>query len=318
MRPPSARVATAVVALLGAVALTACDVRTEVAIDVEESGAGRVTVAVGLDGDAVTRLPSLDTLVLTDDLAAAGWLVTGPDRDSDGFTWYRAGKPFETPEEATAIMAEISGPDGPFRDFVLGRERELGRTLLDVAGTVDLTGGLSTFSDAALAQSLEGQPLGEPVEQIEARLGERVAEVFSFELIVRMPGDVESNAPPADAEDDGDEAGSEAGEAEAGEAVWRPSLADTTPTAVQASSEVWRRNTVVATVVAVAGFVLLLVWMLSRLVTGRRRRRNATAATTPVHLPRPLPRRKPPQPPQAPRAPSQVAVTPHPYTCSHG
>ena len=237
----------------------ACDVRTEVLVDVEESGAGSVTVSVGLDADAVARLPDLDELVLMDDLDTAGWRVTGPDRDAGGTTWIRVEKSFATPEEGTAILTEISGPDGPFRDFVITRERELARTRLGLDGSIDLTGGLSVFSDAALAQSLEGQPLGEPIEQIEARLGEGVAEVFSFELAVRMPNDVESNAP----------AGAE------GEAVWAPGLADTAPTEVEASSEVWRRNSVVAIVVAAAALVLLLAWLV---VTLTRRRHHPPAS----------------------------------------
>ncbi len=255
----------------------ACDVRTEVLVDIEESGAGTVTVSVGLDADAVRRLPSLTDLVMVDDLAAGGWAVTVPGRDADGMTWYRASKPFDTPEEATAILAEISGPTGPFRDFTLTRERALARTRLALEGTVDLTGGLGAFSDAALAQSLEGQPLGEPIEQIEARQGEGVADVFSFELAVRMPGDVESNAPAgsdgsngSDDSNDSDGSGSEA--------VWSPSLADTAPTEVEASSEVWRRTTVIAIVVGAAALMLLLAWLVIRLPTRSRARRRADPA----------------------------------------
>jgi hypothetical protein len=251
-------------AVLGLLVLAACDVRTEVVVDVDESGAGVVTVAVGLDPDAVDRLPSLDDLVLVDDLDEAGWTVTGPDRDGDGTTWYRAEKRFATPEEATAILAEISGPDGPFRDLTLGRELAIARTRFEFTGTVDLTGGIAAFSDAALAQSLEGHPLGEPIEAIEARLGEAAADVFSFELTVRMPGDVDSNAPPSD-------------DASTSEAVWAPSLADTSPTEVAASSEVWRSTTLIALGVGIAALALLLAWTVAQLVMRRRRRAEADA-----------------------------------------
>ncbi|MGH9117780.1 MAG: hypothetical protein ACRD0A_07845 [Acidimicrobiales bacterium] len=230
--------------------VAACDVTTEVLVDVEESGAGTVTVSVGLDADAVARVPDLDDLVLVDDLAAAGWTVAGPARDAGGTTWIRAEKSFATPEQANAILSEISGPNGPFRGFALTRERALARTRIGIDGTIDLTGGLSVFSDAALAQSLEGQPLGEPIEQIEARLGEGVADVFSFELAVRLPGEVESNA---------------AVSGDAGGAVWAPSLADTAPTEVEASSEVVRRTTVLAIVAGGTALVLLLAWLVIRL-----------------------------------------------------
>jgi hypothetical protein len=59
---------------------TACQVRTTVAVDVAKDGSGTVTVAVGLDADALGRVPDLDDdgrsttadltgLVRTDELA---------------------------------------------------------------------------------------------------------------------------------------------------------------------------------------------------------------------------------------------------------
>ena len=245
-----------------ALGLTGCDVRTEVLVDVDEAGSGTVTVSAGLDADAVDRLPSLDDLVMVDDLDDAGWSVTGPDRDDDGITWIRAEKGFASPDEANAILADISGPEGPFRDLTLSREMALARTRLEFDGTVDLTGGLTAFSDAALTQSLEGHPLGETVEQIEARLGEPMADVFSFELVVRMPGDVDSNAPSEDGRT----------------AVWSPSLSDTAPTDVTASTEVWRPTTVIAVAVGALALILLLVWLVVWIV-GRRRRRRADRET---------------------------------------
>lgn len=235
-----------VLVVLGA----ACEVRTEVTIEVDEAGAGTVMVAVGLDADAVSRLPGLSDLVRVQDLEDAGWTMSGPDRDDDGMRWFRAEKPFATAEEATAILAEISGPDGPFRDLEVTRERAFGRTDLRFDGTVDLTGGLVAFSDAALAQSLEGQPLGEPIEQVERRLGATAAEVFRFQLAVRMPGDIESNAAAGDEE---------------GAATWRPSLADPAPTEVRASSRVLRRGSILAAAVAAAAVVLLAIWFAVRL-----------------------------------------------------
>jgi hypothetical protein len=249
--------------------LAACDVRTEVLVDVNERGAGTVTVSVGLDADAVDRLPSLDDLVMTDDLHDAGWTVTGPDRDDSGTTWFRAEKRFATPEAANAILAEISGPDGPFHDLTLSRELSMARTRLEFDGAVDLTGGLTVFSDAALAQSLEGIPLGEPVEQIEQRVGEPLADVFSFRLVLRMPGDVESNARPTggDGGDGGGEGGGGGGD---GVAVWTPSLADTTPTDVAASTEVWRSTTLVAIAIGAGALVLLAAWLVLRLAPPER------------------------------------------------
>ena len=76
---------------------------------------GVVTVAVGLDADAVERCRRLEEQLRLDDLVATGWEITGPTEEADGFTWIRASKPFATPEEAGRVLAEVSGEDGPFQ-----------------------------------------------------------------------------------------------------------------------------------------------------------------------------------------------------------
>jgi hypothetical protein len=254
-----------VLGLVGVLA-AACEVRTEVSVDVRESGSGMVEVAVGLDADAVERLPDLDSLVRVADLEDAGWTVIGPDPNADGMTWFRLTKPFATAEEATAILEEISGPDGPFQDLRLTRERFFGRTDFEFEGTVDLTGGLAAFSDAALAASLEGQPLGEPIEQIEQRMGAGAAEVFLFELGVRLPGEMESNAP----------------DTVSGSAIWRPSLADAAPTDVAATSRTFRRGSFVALAVAGAAVLLLAIWLVVHVARRRHRRRREPDSPDPA------------------------------------
>ena len=52
-----------------------------------------------------------------DDLRAGGWQVVGPRKESDGLTWVRASKPFADPAEAERIVADLSGPTGPFHSF---------------------------------------------------------------------------------------------------------------------------------------------------------------------------------------------------------
>jgi hypothetical protein len=251
--------------LLGSIVLlvvlaSACQVRADVSVDVELDGSGTVTVAVALDEDAVSRLPDLSTLVRVDDLEQAGWTVTGPEPDDDGLTWFRASKPFADPEEANAIFEEISGEQGPFRGFEVTRDRSFGRTDLGFHGTVDFSGGLASFSDAELAQSLEGQPLGEPVEQIEQRIGDSLDRVFQFRVAVRLPGEVESNAPGGPTNG----------------AVWEPRLSEGGPVELEASSTVWRRGAVVAAVVAGVALVLLLGWLLITLADRSRKRRAAS------------------------------------------
>jgi uncharacterized protein len=180
---------------------TACQVRTTVAVDVAKDGSGTVTVAVGLDADALGRVPDLDDdgrsttadltrLVRTDDLAAAGWHVTGPAGSADdGFVWIRATKPFGTPEEAGQVLAEVAGTDGPLRDLRVDRTDSFGRTRFTFEGTADLSGGLEAFGDEGLAAALEGEVLGQDPSAIEAELGRPLSEMFSLEVSAELPGD---------------------------------------------------------------------------------------------------------------------------------
>jgi hypothetical protein len=179
---------------------SACEVRTAVTVDVEEDGSGAVEVAAGLDAEALSRVPDLDddgtsdsadlaALVRTDDLVAAGWSVDGPDTDDDGLTWVRVTKRFGTPEEADAVLTEVTGPDGPLRDLHVTRSESFERTELAFSGTADLRGGLEAFGDAGLAAALDGEPLGEDAAAIEARIGRPLADAVPVEITAHLPGD---------------------------------------------------------------------------------------------------------------------------------
>ena len=186
-----------------ALVATACQVRATVAVDVAEDGSGTVEVAVGLDAEAVARLPDLDddglsgvtdlaALVRTDDLAAAGWELgqpsTADSRGDGGFVWIRATKPFGTPEEAGRVLAEITGAGGALRDLRVERDYGFGRTRFTFEGTADLSGGLEAFGDEGLAAALDGEALGQDAAAIEAELGQPLAEMFSLEVSADVPG----------------------------------------------------------------------------------------------------------------------------------
>jgi hypothetical protein len=177
---------------------SACQVRTQVRVTAEEDGSGTVDVAVGLDAEALERVPDLDddgtsgvadlaALVRTEDLEAAGWHVAEPTEAGSELTWIRVSKEFDTPEEANAILAELTGREGPLRNLTLERSTGFASTSLSFSGTADLSGGLESFGDAALAQALDGEALGEDAAQIEQRLGQQLAEAFRLDVIVDLP-----------------------------------------------------------------------------------------------------------------------------------
>lgn len=232
---------------------TGCQVHTTVTVDVAEDGSGTVEVAVGLDGEAMSRLPDLDedgtpgpadlaALVRADDLVAAGWTVAEPDARADGTTWVRATRAFGTPDEAEAILAELTGPDGALRDLQVARRDSFGRSRYELSGTIDLSGGLEAFGDEGLAAALDGEPLGEDVAAIEMRYGRPVAEMFAFELTASLPG---------------------------ADASWSPRLGDE-PVDVRADSTVYDWPVLGLAAVAVAALVALAAVLVTRAVRARR------------------------------------------------
>ncbi len=237
----------------------ACRVDTQVGIVVNENGSGTVTVRVGFDDDALRRAPTLLQDLRTDDLKNAGWIVTAPTKGSDNLTYVSASKNFADPVEASKVLAEIAGPNGPFRDFAITRSRSFAKTKFTFKGTVDLTAGLESFSDSELAAQLDGKPLGDDLQAIQDRIGEPLDTAFQFHVLVQLPGHVTSNATI---------------QATNG-AIWQPKLSDTQPTKLAASSTAIRWVTVIATGVAIVAGLAVLVLVALRLVVGRRRRRPA-------------------------------------------
>jgi len=244
----------------------ACRVRTDIGIEMKENGSGTVTVTIGLDDDAMKKAPNFQQALKVDDLTAHGWTVTGPVKATDGFTNFSAAKPFANADEAKGIFNEISGANGPFRDFTISRTRSFARTKFHFSGTVDFSGGIQSFSDSELAQQLDGQPIGEDVKAIETRINDTLDNVFQIHVAVRMPGDVTSNAP---------------GQAANG-AVWQPRLSQPAAITLDASSTSTRWFTIVGSIVAVVAALGIVVILVLRFVMVRRRRRRLAIPKLPA------------------------------------
>lgn len=221
-----------------AIVVASCQARVDVATTVHDDGSGTVVVGIGLDDGALDRVGDIGRQLRTDDLAQAGWNVDGPVRGDDGFTWVKAAKDFTEPSQVGPIMAELTGPDGVFRDFRLTRKSSWRGTNFDYEGQVDLTKGPAVFSDPQLADALGGDPFGGTLQAIEEAEGKSVAEMVSFRVSVDLPG----KAQPA---------------------VWTPGLDDPEPTSISLQSSQGSSFSglapVAAGAVVVAGFAAALV-----------------------------------------------------------
>ena len=235
-------------ALLLVLVAGACRVDVEVGIEAEADGSGRVRVEVEADREVVEAV-DLSKGLRTDDLQQAGWEVEGPTPRPEGGQRVVATKPFRTPAGAKLVIEEITGADGPFRGFRLEQTRTFARTTTRLAGTVDLAEGIEAFGDPGLRTALGGSDLGLDLGKLEQTAGAPLDQLVGIQVVVRLPGDVEANAPKV--------GGNEARY----EVPLRQRLELT------ARSTAWNTFNLVAAGVA----ALALLGLLTLLVTGRRR-----------------------------------------------
>lgn len=232
-------------------ALAACELRTEVNIAVDDDGSGTVELAVGLDEDALSRRPDVFDELDLSDLEGTGWEIRGPEQEPDGFTWLRATHRYGSPEEVGPLVDQIAGEGGPLRDFRLVRHDEFAETRYEFDGVVDFTAGAGgALADPELAAALGA----EPIEVLEDRIGQAIDELVTVQVAVRLPGDVESNAPT---------------QASNG-AVWRPSIVEREAVELQAASTLARTERWIWAGVAVAAGFALLLFLLVLVVRWRR------------------------------------------------
>lgn len=156
-------------------------------VEAERDGSGWVRAGLGLDQEALRELGDPVKELRLDDLRQSGWDVTEPKTEKDGLTWVRVSKRFARAEDAARVAAELSGPEGPFRDFRLERSRTFFKTKTSLSGLVDLSAGLAGLSDPALQEKVGDYDLGlDP-----AGLGQRA----KVQVEARLPGRVQSWEP---------------------------------------------------------------------------------------------------------------------------
>jgi hypothetical protein len=230
-----------VLAVLGVVLLAGCQVDTAVEVRAGAGGRGQVRATVTLDRAAAAQVPDLARQQRVEDLQQAGWRVQGPKTRDDGGMELRAAKGFSSPADATRVVEELAGADGPFRQFRLGRRRSLLKTRTSFSGTVDLSAGLDGFADPALRQRLGGSVVD--AAALERQLGISLPQVFRFKVVADLPGHVKGNAV-------------------GGGRVWEPKLGQTLT--LEATAEQWNLASLAFGAVAVASAVALAVVLLRR------------------------------------------------------
>lgn len=163
--------------LFGAIALLllgACETAAQVAIELDETGAGHVAVHVELDDAAAARVGDLGGLVAAADLEAAGWRVVVAERR------VLAEKKVQSAVEVNRAFEEL-GP--AFAGLRFDRRQSFARTEVEVSGSVDLSSGIAVFGDEDL-KKITGSLTGVDLPP----------EALALSLTVDLPGDEKTNA----------------------------------------------------------------------------------------------------------------------------
>ncbi|MFM7061377.1 MAG: hypothetical protein ACKOZL_09360 [Actinomycetes bacterium] len=182
------------------VLLAACRVDTTLVVRMRASGGGEVAVRIHLD-PAARRAAEVDgrrleDAVRIDDLEAAGWRVRGWRRSGGGATLTVA-KAFADPDEAGAILREVTGDAAIVRTFDLGHRdgglRDTYRVHIDLDAAA-LRSGLA--EDPALAARVRAA--GVDPAAVAAALDRTLTEDLRLAAEARLPGSSPQRATPVD------------------------------------------------------------------------------------------------------------------------
>lgn len=167
----------------------ACNIQLQVAIDIQEDGAGKVTAGVGLDALAQDQevFVDLESILRTSDLSSSGWDFEVVGKSADGYMWYEASKDFLSPEDIQGILDELTSSPDVFTGWKLSIESTQGKRIYGIAGEVDLREGFSIFTDTELSTLLEEPPLGISLERLEADLGQKPEDAVTMQVTVNLP-----------------------------------------------------------------------------------------------------------------------------------
>lgn len=169
------------------VVLTGCQVQLATTIDIGLDGKGTITQAIGFDAAALKRVGDPARALRAQDLVDAGWVVEPAVTEGD-LTWVRIRHDFSTPEQANDLFAQLSAPEGPFRDFEVIRTTGPLSDSVRFTGLLDTTAGLAVFGDKALADALGGDASGGLLARVEREEGRPAAEMVDLDLTVVTGG----------------------------------------------------------------------------------------------------------------------------------
>jgi hypothetical protein len=146
-----------------------------------QNGSGVVAVSVTADAQLVQQAPGLAADLRLDDLTAAGWATDGVVGTPDGGLSIELTHPFDTPGQATALIASLNGPDGPFEAVSFTRDAHATEIEYRIDGRAKVN-GLIGFADADLVAAVGATPYVDEIEAADLSPDDAVGMTFTAHL----------------------------------------------------------------------------------------------------------------------------------------
>ncbi len=180
------RVRTLVILLAAALALSSCRVDVTVDVTIGENGTGTVTVTLAADREVVEQAPGLVDDLRFSDVQRVGWTIDGPTIGEEGTLSVVLSHPFASPEEATALIASLNGPQGPFKSVLFTRFKTPKQITFTVSGAGRVDGGMGAFADTDLMNLIASAPYTNDIANADLSLDQAVSVTFR----VKLPGSI--------------------------------------------------------------------------------------------------------------------------------
>lgn len=262
-----------VVLLAGVLALTGCQVDLELDVRVDPDGTGSITFVASASPELVERVPNLASELVLDDIAAAGWQITGPAPTDEGGLTVTMTQDFDSADEATNLLRSL-GP--PFNEPQLGRGDTGDTTNNRLTGRFGLPGGFEAFADDELIAAVGGVPFADEF----AERGTTPANSMTAVVRASLPGDiVDEETNPTEVLDDGT-------------LVWTIPLDGISVLELSARTEQapaennrWARPVSVAALIALIAWVAFMTLFILYVVAARYRRARRYQRRNPRPLP---------------------------------
>jgi hypothetical protein len=171
------------------VLLASCRVDTQVSMVVNPDGSGTVTVTIDVDKEIVERSPDIADNLDFSDLEKNGWQLTKPVDTASGGKQVVLARDFANESEATAVLAQLNGDRGPFREVILRRGGKARDSSWNLSGRLEVTGGLQAFADDQLIAALGATPYENIVKSQNLDLGK----ALTIEFVASLPGELKSS-----------------------------------------------------------------------------------------------------------------------------